>query len=230
VLVADHPGAFRSGVSSCLVEDAQYDVVEVEDADGLVAAGQSGDIDVILLDSGLAQSMHLEDIVEAIHAPAPSVIVWGFDDDAEVVVAALRAGADGYLDKDISATALRRAVAAAVRGEVVLPRRAIGAILGRLRAADDRGHAREMILDLSPREREVTALLGSGASNRAIAGALHISEYTVKRHVQNILRKLDLPSRKAVGALQRFAMDDGRSEEAPALGPGDGNVVVLHPV
>jgi len=73
VVVADHPGAFRSGVSSYLAEDTRYDVVEVDDADGLVAAGRAGTADVILIDSGMAQSAELQNALAAVGA---SPVTW----------------------------------------------------------------------------------------------------------------------------------------------------------
>ena len=207
VVVADHPGAFRSGVSSYLAEDTRYDVVEVDDADGLVAAGRAGTADVILIDSGMAQSAELQNALAAVGASMSSAIVWGFGVDGNEVVAALRAGANGYLDKEISPTGLRRAIDAALRGEAVLPRSIMRSILDQLQSWEERAQAREMLATLSPRERQVLALIGSGSRNRAIAASLHISEFTVKRHVQNILRKLDLPSRKAAAAMHRLAME-----------------------
>jgi DNA-binding NarL/FixJ family response regulator len=207
VLVADHPGAFRSGVSAFLAEDARYDVVEVDDVDGLVAAGRSGAPDVILIDSGMAQSAELRDALATVGGSASSAIVWGFGVDPATVVAALRSGASGYLDKEISPTGLRRAIDAALRGEAVLPRSITRSIVSQLQSWEECAQAREVIGTLSPREREVLALIGSGAQNRVIAASLHISQYTAKRHVQNILRKLDLPSRKAAAAMHRLAME-----------------------
>ena len=207
VLVADYPGAFRSGVSSYLAEDAGYDVVEVDDADGLVAAGRAGTPGVILIDSGLAQGAEVQNALAALGVSTRSAIVWGFDVEADDVVAAIRAGANGYLDKEISPAGLCRAIDAALRGEAVLPRSIMRFILDRLRSWDERSQAREVIGRLSPREHQVLTLIGSGAQNRAIAASLHISEYTVKRHVQNILRKLELPSRKAAAAIHRLTVD-----------------------
>jgi two-component system nitrate/nitrite response regulator NarL len=206
-LVADYPGAFRSGVSSYLAEDAGYDVVEVDDADGLVAAEQAGTPGVILIDSCMARSADMQNALAALGVSTPSAIVWGFDVEADTVVAALRAGANGYLDKGISPAGLRRAIDAVLRGEAVLPRSILRSILDRLRSWDERSQAREVMATLSPREQQVLTLIGSGAQNRSIAASLHISEYTVKRHVQNILRKLDLPSRKAAAAMHRLAVE-----------------------
>lgn len=218
MLVADHPGAFRSGVSAYLVEDACYHVTEVDGMDALVAAGRTHAADVILVDSGLGQAGELQEVLRIIRSSASSTIVWGFGVNAEVVVAALRAGADGYLEKEISAPGLHRAIEAALRGEAVVPRSIIRSLVDDLRISDERSRAREIILALSPRERQVVALLGSGTPNRVIASSLEISEYTVKRHVQNILRKLDLPSRKAAAALHRFAMEGRPARAAGAEG------------
>src|SRR6478672_5355258 len=88
VLVADHPGAFRSGVSSYLAEDTRYDVVEVDDAEGLVAAGRAGALDVILIDSGMAQSAELQNALATVGASMSSALVWGFGVDGDEVVAA----------------------------------------------------------------------------------------------------------------------------------------------
>jgi DNA-binding NarL/FixJ family response regulator len=210
VLVAGDPGAFRSGVSSYLAEDGDYDVVEVDDAEGLVAAGRTGTPDVILIDSAMAQSPEVQTALAAVRAPTSFAIVWGAGADADGVMALIRAGADGYLDKEISPAGLRRAIDAALRGEAVLPRSIMRSVLDYLRTWEERAQAREIIGTLSPREREVLGLIGAGAHNRAIAASLHISEYTVKRHVQNILRKLGVPSRRAAAAMHRLAVE-GRS-------------------
>jgi len=70
-----------------------------------------------------------------------------------------------------------------------------------------RDRARERVVALSAREREVLALVATGARNRQIAEELSISEFTVKRHVQNILQKLNLTSRTAAGAFYRTSLD-----------------------
>jgi len=216
VLVADQPSAFRSGVTSYLVESARYEVVEVDNAEGLADLGRHGAApDLLLIDSRMAREAQLREALGTAGAARPLAIVWGFGVDADEVVAALQAGADGYLDKDISPAGLGRAIDAALRGEAVMPRTILRSILERLRSSEERARAREEIGTLSLRERQVLALIGSGARNRVIAGSLHISEYTVKRHVQNILRKLRVPSRKAAASTYRLAMEGRAAQAAP---------------
>jgi two-component system, NarL family, nitrate/nitrite response regulator NarL len=218
VLVADHPGVFRSGVSSLLAEDARYDVVEVDNAGELVAAARSRYLDLALVDVTFAPGSELRTALGVLRSTASSVIVWGFEPDPATALAALQAGADGYLYKDIAPSGLLRALDAAIDGEAVLPRDLVGPLIDCLRNVDERHRAREMVLGLSPREREVLAMVAAGARNKHIALSLQISEFTVKRHVQNILRKLDLPSRKVAAMLHRSADGSLTDGFAPIAG------------
>ena len=218
VVLADHPGVFRSGVSSLLVQDARYHVVEVEDTEELVAAARTHSPDLVLVDSRLAPETELHKALPIVREAASSVIVWGFDADADAAVAAIQAGADGFLHKDISPSGLLRALDAALHGEAVLPRDLLRPLVDCVHDLDECYRAREMVMGLSPRERQVLAMIASGARNRTIAASLEISEFTVKRHVQNILRKLDLPSRRVAAMLHQSAVSR-RTTTATADGP-----------
>ena len=115
-----------------------------------------------------------------------------FDDD-EDVFSALRAGAVGYLLKDVSADRLVEALLAAARGESVLQPSVAAKVVARFaRMADDEPVSRPqpLVVPLSDRELEVLRLLAEGASNREIAAALFLAEGTVKNHVTNVLAKL----------------------------------------
>ena len=116
MILADYPGVFRSGVSSLLVQDAGYHVVEVEDAGELVAAAHTHSPDLVLIDSQLAPDTELHKALPILREAAASVIVWGFHADADAAVAAIQAGADGFLHKDISPSGLLRALDAALHG------------------------------------------------------------------------------------------------------------------
>jgi two-component system nitrate/nitrite response regulator NarL len=137
--------------------------------------------------------------LERLHRRArPPTIVWSFDPSAEDVLSAISAGAVGYLTKEVSADDLIASVRSALAGEAVLSTHLTGLLVAAVQR--DRGAqlARESLL--SARERRVLELVSNGLRNRDIAAELGISEFTVKRHVQNILRKLELPSRRAAAA------------------------------
>jgi DNA-binding NarL/FixJ family response regulator len=114
-----------------------------------------------------------------------------FDDDAEVF-AALRAGAIGYLLKDVSGETLFAAVRAAARGESLLPPSIAAKVVAALTrvATSEQERPPPLAHPLSEREREIVGLLGRGATNREIATTLVLAEGTVKNHVTNILGKL----------------------------------------
>ena len=130
------------------------------------------------------------------------------------VLEALTAGADGFLDKAISPTGLMRALRGMSRGETPLPRELVTVVVDAVHDFEARDRARERVVVLSAREREVLALVATGARNRQIAQELSISEFTVKRHMQNILQKLDLSSRTAAGAFYRGLESGVTTEEA----------------
>jgi len=116
-----------------------------------------------------------------------------FDDD-EDVFAALRAGAVGYLLKDVSSARLVEAVHAAARGESVLQPSVAAKVVARFAQLPDTESAQRpeqpLIVPLSDRELEVLRLLADGRSNREIAADLFLAEGTVKNHVTNVLSKL----------------------------------------
>jgi DNA-binding NarL/FixJ family response regulator len=145
---------------------------------------------------------------------AARLVVWGFEAEREKVLEALTAGADGFLDKAISPTGLMRALRGMSRGETPLPRELVTVVVDAVHDFEARDRARERVVVLSAREREVLALVATGARNRQIAGELSISEFTVKRHMQNILKKLNLSSRTAAGAFYRALESGVTTEEA----------------
>jgi DNA-binding NarL/FixJ family response regulator len=126
----------------------------------------------------------------------PILVLTTFDDDANLF-GALRAGAAGYLLKDVSSETLVAAIHAATRGESFLQSTVTGRVVAAFARLMDSGgpKAEALVLPLSPREREIVSLLGSGASNKEIADRLNLAEGTVKNHVTNILTKLDVRDR-----------------------------------
>jgi DNA-binding NarL/FixJ family response regulator len=221
-MLAARPGVFRSGVSSLLAEEEGYEVLEADDTVELLEAARADALDLVLFDVAIAPASELQAVLSQLRRTPARVIVWAFGADPASAQAAIEAGADGYLHKEIGRAGLLRAIDAALAGETVLPRDLVRPLVERLRAAEERQWARDQVLALSPREREVLAMVAAGARNRAIATALDISEFTVKRHVQNILSKLGLSSRRAAAALHDAAVRNGEVEpSADAAGvPG----------
>jgi len=129
-------------------------------------------------------------------AEIPVLVLTTFDDDANLF-GALRAGAAGYLLKDVSSETLISAIQAATRGESFLQSTVTGRVVAAFARLMESGgpKAEALVLPLSARERDILTLLGTGASNKEIADRLCLAEGTVKNHVTNILTKLDVRDR-----------------------------------
>lgn len=204
ILVADDAVIFRSGVSTVLEQEGRYEVVEASDRPAMLALARQRHPDLALVDADIGAEP--AETFASLRNSGARVVVWDFQPQPEAVVAGVVAGAEGYLSKDISRSGLLRAIGAALHGEPAISRDLVGPVIEGLRRLNECHRACELLLNaLSPREREVLALIASGARNRTIAVTLEISEFTVKRHVQNILRKLDLPSRQMAGGLHQAA-------------------------
>jgi DNA-binding NarL/FixJ family response regulator len=203
VLVVDDQRLIRDGIASLL--DIQEGIEVVGTAvDGRDAIEQTLalDPDVVLMDVRMPEM----DGVEAVavlrqKAPATRVVMLTTFDDEEYVVQALRAGAAGYLLKDLPSHELAAAVKLAHAGVAQFD----PAALARLTNALSRPAVPED-LDLTSREIEVLRLVAAGATNREIAGRLYLSVGTVKNHVSRILSRLNLRDRTQAAI---YARDHG---------------------
>lgn len=199
IVIADDQALFREGLRTLLSIRPDMEVVgEAADGDEAVALVESLRPNVVLMDLRMPE-------VDGIQATAriragwpdiPVLVLTTFDDDANLF-GALKAGAAGYLLKDVSSETLISAIQAATRGESFLQSTVTGRVVAAFaRLMESRGPAAEaLVLPLSPREREIVSLLGSGASNKEIADRLNLAEGTVKNHVTSILAKLDVRDR-----------------------------------
>ncbi|QKJ19351.1 response regulator transcription factor [Microbacterium hominis] len=198
VLVVDDHAMVRAGLTSVLTADGDIDVVaQAADAAGALRAMRSeGDrIDVVLMDL----SMPGDDGVAATSAvltvaPRARVVVLTSFSDRERVRQAVAAGAIGFQLKDADPAALRAAVRAAYDGGAPLDPRVAGALLPDRTRRVDR---------LSAREREVLLLAAEGMANKQIARRLGITERTVKAHLGNVYRQLDVADRTSAALWAR---------------------------
>jgi two-component system nitrate/nitrite response regulator NarL len=199
ILVADCVTVFRAAVCTLLAAEADFAVTEAANAAEVTAVAGRQPVDLALVDLELPPAGALE-AVRALRRGGTEVVVWSFEPDHQTVFAAIRAGACGYLNKDISSEGLIRALRGAANGEAPLSRELMALMIDALHGVEARYDAQEKAAMLSTREREVLSLIARGKRNGDIASALSISLFTVKRHVQNILQKLDVPSRAEAAA------------------------------
>ncbi len=200
VLIADDHAVVRSGLRSILETEGDIEVVG-EAADGHQALEQAQELlpDVILMDikmgdwDGVTATRRVRNSV-----PSSRVIVLTNHDEDELVFSSIRAGASGYLLKEISGSHLTNAIRTVADGfSLIYPSVAKRVLdeFGRPRTAATRQGEDEGYSDLTPREREVLQLVASGRANKEIGGTLGISERTVKTHISNIFSKLQLTDR-----------------------------------
>jgi DNA-binding NarL/FixJ family response regulator len=203
ILLVDDQALFREGLRTLLSIRPDLEVVgEAENGREGIEMAASLRPDVILMDlrmpvlNGVAATEQIQK-----EQPESKVIVLTTFDDDEYVFDGLRAGAVGYLLKDVSSDKLVEAIRAAAKGESFLePSIAAKVVAEFTRISLEKRPSQEeeqqpLVEPLSERELEILAVLAGGASNREIAQQLYITEGTVKNHVTNILGKLGVRDR-----------------------------------
>lgn len=196
ILLVDDHTLFRSGMKALLQRQPDFDVIG-EAADGLEGVKLAEQLrpDVVLLDLDMPV-MHGRDALAQILSSQPelAVLMLTVSEDGDDLAECMKAGARGYLLKNINADFLLSSIRRAVTGDSVLSPEMTAKLVARLRAPAPDSRQQELE-SLTPRERETLAYLARGASNKEIARELDLAESTIKVHVQNILRKLGLHSR-----------------------------------
>jgi DNA-binding NarL/FixJ family response regulator len=192
VLLVDDHQVVRRGLRTFLEVQGDIEVVG-EAADGAEGVTRAEELrpDVVLMDIKMPGTDGIEALrkLRELANPAKVLIVTSFTEQ-RTVVPALRAGAAGYVYKDVDPEALAGAIRSIHAGHVLLQPEVANALL-----AQEAPNGQGRNTSLTEREREVLSLIADGRSNREIARALVLSEKTVKTHVSNILMKLDLADR-----------------------------------
>ena len=186
VLIVDDQQLLRRGLKLLLAQSPEIQVVNTcaSAAETLVSLHNS-EVDVVLADA-VMPGMDGPELVEQCRTLWPSlpVIILTTFDDATIVRRSIKAGAAGFLLKDVSPTTLAEAITAAHDGHPYVDPR-----VAHLLALPSR------FAGLTPTEKTVAELVGQGLSNREIAAELHLAEGTVKNHISALLRKTQVPDR-----------------------------------
>lgn len=192
VIVVDDQALVREGIRA-LLQVAGIDVVaEAEDGSAALSAIAEHPVDVVLMDLRMPRhdGIWALEQLRAQGSPVPVLVLTTFDDD-ELVLQALRAGARGYLLKDVTVDQLAHAVRILDGGGTLISPSITDGLLRAIRSGPSEAEDRAAPLQpLTEREIDVLRLLAEGYSTRGIAGLLHLAEGTVKNHISTILQKL----------------------------------------
>jgi DNA-binding NarL/FixJ family response regulator len=192
VALADDQRLLREGLR--IILEAAPDMLVVGEAeDGITATtlAASEQPDVMLMDIRMPRrdGITATELIHTTH-PAVRIILLTTYDTPELVIEGLRAGAVGYVLKDCSAEELYAAIRAVARGQVLLQANSAARLLAGLSPTSSPVQSAAEKLGLTEREREVLCLIGQGRTNSEIAAELHVSEATVKTHINHIFSKL----------------------------------------
>ncbi|HEX6291656.1 MAG TPA: response regulator transcription factor [Herpetosiphonaceae bacterium] len=208
VLIVDDHSLFRRVVRDVLDEHPQLAVVgEAANGTGALSLALELVPDIVVLDMNLPDIDGITVTRQLVQAlPQTRVVILTIAANDDLIVAAVRAGAFGFLTKDIEPDALVRAIAGVIDGQIAMSRQTAARALFHFQRAS---HAEASpVASLTDREIEVMDLLAEGATDRQIADRLVIAESTAKKHVQHILRKLQ--ARNRAEAVAKYRQDRAR--------------------
>jgi DNA-binding NarL/FixJ family response regulator len=199
VLIVDDQALFRRGLFVVLGSEELIEVVaEAENGREAVARTEELSPDVVLMDvrmpggGGIEATARIREL-----RPATKILMLTVSDEEDDLYESLKAGANGYLLKEISVEEVAEAIRAVVRGQSLISPSMASKLINEFNTLARRAAQQEQFATpvLTSRELEVLNLVAKGMSNKDVAAGLFISENTVKNHVRNILEKLHLHSR-----------------------------------
>lgn len=209
VFLLDDHEIVRRGIADLLEHEDGITVVgEAGVAAGAAEAILAGDVTVAVLDGRLPDGSGI-DVCRDVKSQRPEIgclILTSYDDD-EAVLAAVLAGANGYLLKEVRATGLIDAIRRVAKGDVLLDPALADGVVARVTATS----AASPLDALTPRETEILALIAQGLSNREIGTTLFLAEKTVKNYVSGILSKLGMQRRTQAAVLATEWMPKGQN-------------------
>ena len=213
VIIADDHAVVRQGIRTVLEEvDGLEVVAEAGDGDEALALTEEHQPDVVVLDVTMPTKTGLEVARELRErGSGVAVLILSMHDEPEYVLEAVRAGADGYVLKDMAPSELRAAVTAVNEGREYFSGRVTHQLSVGLRQELEEEQRKSRLESLTPREIEVLVLVARGLTNRGIADELGISPRTVETHRERVMAKLRI---RSVAGLTRFVVEQGLDAEA----------------
>jgi two-component system, NarL family, nitrate/nitrite response regulator NarL len=204
IIIDDHP-LIRRGIKDLVCMDESFEVIgEADNGTHGLELATSLQADIVLLDLNMEKMNGLQTLQAMKTADIDSrIIILTVSDNEKDIVATLRAGADGYLLKDMEPEDMLERLHQVVDGHIVLSQK-VSELVVRGLHEESQNESREEA-ELTKREEEILSLIAKGLSNKEIGRKLDIVEGTVKVHVKNLLRKLNLRSRveAAVWAVEK---------------------------
>lgn len=207
LLIDDHP-LLRQGIKQLVeMEDDMEVIGEASNANDGVRLANELEPDLVLMDLNMPDVDGIE-ALKRLRAQNTSsrIVMFTVSDQEDDVVAALRAGADGYLLKDMEPEDMITQLRQAAVGKMVITDRLTTLLAEALRSNKPQQAARPDFDSLTPREKDILRLIAEGLSNKMIGRKLDISDGTVKVHVKHLLKKLNLRSRVEVAV---WAVEEG---------------------
>ncbi|MDQ4078625.1 MAG: response regulator transcription factor [Chloroflexota bacterium] len=200
ILVDDHE-VVRLGLKALLTRYPQFEVVaEASNADEAILRAQQYQPDVVVMDIRMPGRSGIEATQEIVATlPNTEVIILTSYAEDELLFDAIRAGASGYVLKQIGSEDLIRALEAVGRGEALLDPKVTKRVFNRVRDAERQAEG-TVFADLTEQELRVLALVAEGQTNKEIARELYLSNGTVRNYVSNIMHKLDVGNRAEAAA------------------------------
>ena len=212
ILLADDHLIIRQGLRSLINAQGDMEVVG-EAAEGRSAVAMARDVSphVLVMDVGMPELNGVEATRQVVaQVPETRVLILTAHGEQKTVREALRAGASGYVLKDMAFEELASAIRTVASGKTYLSPNVAGAVVdGYLTGAGGYGDGQEVrgaFSKLTPREREVLQLMAEGKSTKQVAMSLHVSVKTVETHRRQLMEKLDLHS---VAELTKYAIREG---------------------
>jgi DNA-binding NarL/FixJ family response regulator len=213
IVVVDDHIILRDGIVSILKAQPDFEVVGVAGSvAGALEAVKNSRPDVILMDYGLPDGTGLDATKEILAShPQIDIVLLTVHEEDEILFAAVRSGAKGYLLKNVSAKVMLAKLRGLSQGDAAILPAQTGRILSEFARTAPPQPSEENIIPLTDRELEVLQLVANGSSNQEIAAQLHISLHTVKNHLHHILEKLQVENRRqaARAAVQKGLVRPG---------------------